>query len=307
MKKTIYQNEMPPTQMRAEDTVKVVRFGNRVELRWCNQTRKTEIHRLPPDERIQRQKSDITTIDTVTGEVITSERYKTRYHAVHELRDAYYLMLNNVRADNKSFEMTLRYNDDITDYKKLSRDMNNYHNAVRKLHPSYQYIDIIERGNRMTFHCHEYMLFDETITSEQQETLRSLWHEKGQTHLDTITDDKLDRIASYTTKYSTDIQPLDFACDIDPWHYCYQQYEKYTVEEQRAIKHYVKNYRLSFFPNGARIYRASRDLIRPLCYNTSVEDAMNEYQNATLLHSQTTKLTHDTSTNIYYYEQYMIT
>ena len=76
--------------------------------------------------------------------------YKTIQSATRELREAGRLMYNNVSPTGNCIMMTLTYRGKMPNHAKMSQDMNNYHNDIRKVESSYEYLDIIEIGNQHT-------------------------------------------------------------------------------------------------------------------------------------------------------------
>lgn len=112
--------------------------------------------------------------------------YKTIQSATRELREAERLMYNNVSPTGNCIMMTLTYRGKMPNHAKMSQDMNNYHNDIRKVESSYEYLDIIEIGNQHTYHCHEIIILDHTLSPSEGNTFRQLWHEKGYTWIQTI-------------------------------------------------------------------------------------------------------------------------
>ena len=216
-------------------------------------------------------------------------------------------MYANVRPTGNCIMMTLTYHGDMSNYSKMSQDINNYHNSIRKVESSYEYLDIIEIGNHYTYHCHEIMILDHRPSLSECNMFQQLWHGKGNTRITAINKRNYEFVISYLTLYGTaPILPQYLEDTPDIWNYDSDKYCQYSKKQQWQIKHYIKNLRLFHFPSGSHIVRASKGLIKPQKAEMTRQELLNLTKGNVPMFTETISVESDCFRNMYYYEQYKL-
>lgn len=303
MSKTITRKYLKsaPQQMDISDEIKVHQCGRYIET-------VSSKHKLRGNPSPIPRKSNSQIVDKGTGEIIT--KYKSIQNANRELGNAKRLFYTNFEKCKSCFIVTLRYKVEMKDYKKINCDLNNFHFKIRKSQPSYKYIDFPELGNHHTYHCHEVVFFDTELPSYQvNELFEPAWYPKGPVTVDSIGEHNCMETIKYLTQYATEpILPkcIDANENIDIWNYNNLDYSGYSEDEQKQIKHYIKNMRLFYYDNNAHIYRPSKQLQKPMTTNMNYSDLNALTDGIQPMFSETIKVQSENMSNTFYYSQYYL-
>lgn len=303
MSKIITRNYLgsAPQQMDKSDGIKVYQCGRYIETVSSN-------HKLRGNHSPIPRKSNSKNVDKETGEIIT--KYKSIQNVKRALGDAKRLFYTNFERCKSYFIVTLRYKVEMKDYKKINRDLNNLHFKIRKSQPSYKYIDFPELGNHHTYHCHEVGFFDAELPFYQIKKLfKSAWGSKGQVAVNSIGEHNCMKTINYFTQYASEpILPkcIDANENIDIWNYNNLDYSGYSKAEQKQIKYYIKNMRLFYYDNNAHIYRASKQLQKPMTTKMNYSDLNALTDGIQPMFSETIKVQSENMSNTFYYSQYYL-
>jgi hypothetical protein len=161
------------------------------------------------------------------------------------------LICNNFaadRADRQRF-ITLTYAENMTDEKQLHNDFKLFVRKLARRLPPFGYIVIVEPQGRGAWHAHMLVRFDEPVDYIDYDIVRELWGH-GRVQVDKL--DNTDNLGAYFIAYFTNWEIPDDQLD---------EYKDDIVEKNG--KKYIKGERLKFYPDYMKIYRASKDMIKP--------------------------------------------
>lgn len=186
--------------------------------------------------------------------------------------DLRYLINSNFTQEDSKQELfiTLTYKQNMQDEKQLYKNFNNF---MKKLQRGYKnqhefaYIAIMEPQGRGAWHCHLLLktLNQSTLTIPWCHIMRVWGH--GGIYVEKL---QTNNLGSYFVAYMSNAELNDDKIkelDID---------EKDITEKNG--KRFIKGERLKFYPDYMKIYRNSKNVVRPThiknnCYNEAVEVA----------------------------------
>ena len=220
-----------------------------------------------------------------TGEVFKCNHISNRSESIFQvgqslkrLRD--YINTNVVNPNNCKW-VTLTYEENMTNTKKLYKDFNNFITRARKKIGQFEYIVAMEPQGRGAWHCHCIMIFDQKAPFIPNEDMSKLWHQ-GFTSTKALND--IDNIGAYLTAYLGDMEfneenvKLLYEKGIDITKLKGKEIE---IEEDRNgekvlnKKQFIKGARLFMYPPKFNLYRCSRGIKKPkkiyLSYQTAKE------------------------------------
>lgn len=236
-----------------------------------------------------------------------SENINSMYKTLKRLR---YLINNNfVGAKNELF-VTLTYEENMQDTKRLYNDLDKFYKRLRYKYKgitSIDYLNVIEPQRRGAWHCHILMRFNDLdkiyipnkfIDNKPVDApLYDLWDRKGWVTIKSI--NEIDNIGAYLTAYLTDMK-LD---EVDPGYlqeYNINSYEIKTVDDKK----FVKGARLYMYPPGINIYRHSRGIKKPERIDMSYKKAKKYIGEATPTYLGKVNVKKDDFENNIIYEYY---
>lgn len=259
------------------DEVKVKSMGNIIEL----------VHRERVNNKIFIKKiSDDEYIDLRTGEVKQCNKIDNRAGNLNSIRQSLSrlrdLLNTNITDPSHCRWVTLTYDENMTDPKKLYEDFKNFNKRMRyKLSKdgfNYEYIVCMEPQGRGAWHAHLVMIFDVQapyIKNDSEDpkefTMQNIW---GHGFTKTKKLENVDNVGAYLTAYLGDMDMED--------------YQKLSDDEKKSMKIYgikeveikgsgekksiIKGGRLHMYPPKFNLYRCSRGIKKPIVtYETEIE------------------------------------
>lgn len=188
-------------------------------------------------------------VNPETGELIVfnhsvnrRERMADFRRSLSALRD---LILTNVVDLPRCFFVTITYDENISDKKRLQKDFPNFIKKVRRKYGRCEYIQVVEFQGRGALHCHVILIFDEVPSiSIGDEQIRKCWA-LGSVNSGPIT--SAEATAKYLTNYLFEYQLYREKWD----DYCKSKKQK-------------KGERVPFYESGSHLYNPSRGIRRPI-------------------------------------------
>lgn len=212
-----------------------------------------------------------------TGEIFEFNKIKDRSESKASLRRTFALIRDTINANIVDYSnirwVTLTYAENMTDTKRLYKDLVNFRKKVKYHIGNFEYISIIEPQGRGAWHSHELWIFDKKAPYVDQEWLeREIW-QNGYVKVKKL-DSNCDNLGAYLTAYLGDI-PLE---EYDGFISSGMEIKTVQVEQNgsKVDKHIVKGGRLSMYPPGMQIFRASRGVKRATVEYTTYEEAQKK-------------------------------
>lgn len=213
-------------------------------------------------------------LEISTGEIKEFNHIENRQQSYNSLRQTFkklrYLINNNFIGNQNELHITLTYEENMTDTKRLYTDFNKF---IKRLKYSYKdkttidYISVIEPQDRGAWHAHCLVRFNELekifIPNKFDKNkvpinapLYDLW---GHGYVTIKSIQEVDNIGAYLSAYLTDIELTE-----DNALKAMQNgntIEVKNVEGQE--KKFIKGGRLHMYPPGMNMYRKSKGIIPP--------------------------------------------
>lgn len=280
--------------------VTVIESGNIVEVRTMTSDTQTHIQKLNSEEYIH----------LATGEIKEMEHQTLRLDNTETLKQtfSYLRKLINTNITDKNINCcrfaTLTYAENMTDTKKLMKDLKNYHlrfnyYCKKKSIIPPEYITVIEPQERGAWHAHIIYIFNKKAPFIPNEVLYKIWG-KGFVNIKAI-DNKVDNVGSYLTAYITDIS-FDELQDIRLLSKANENDFKTidTVDSNgnKISKSYIKGLRLHLYPKGIRIFRHSKGVKLPKKYTCTYGEAMEKLKGSEKTFEKAIALIDDTGETV---------
>lgn len=233
-------------------TVKFYKYGNTLELTTAV-SNGIGILVLPDKKYLVLATGEIKDMDT--SAVTRKDNLLSVKQTMRKLRR---LIACNFEGGSNQLWVTLTFRDNVTDPKDAYKVFDIFMKRLKRRNADLLYIAIIEPQSSGRWHFH--VLLKDTINQKlviSNKDMSSLWGE-GFTSTKRLREG--DNVANYVLAYLTD---LDFY-DID--------------ENNSKSKRIVKGARLVLYKKGLRIYRASRNVARPIEAVTSKGDLLEYYE-----------------------------
>jgi len=282
--------------------VRLKTAGNVVELfysnRWGNG--QCPIKKLSKDEYL----------DTRTGEVKEFSKIENRSESKASLRETFKKVRDLINANTADVGrirfVTFTYKENMTDTKRLMRDLEKMRKRVKYQIGTFEYISVIEPQGRGAWHSHEIWIFGDKAPFVDQKWLESEMWGFGSVRVKKL--DDCDNIGAYLTAYLGDV-PLDECTDTDGnLHPCVLENELKIVEveenNQKVSKHIVKGGRLWMYPPKMNLYRASRGVKRAEVEYMAYEQAEKKIGAATPTFEKNFELVDDNFVRQFSYRYY---
>ncbi len=297
----MHQNQA--IELEAERAVCIYDCGNYLEARFDETGNKSHL----PYRRLSKNEF----IDTETGEVreyqSKSKEYKSLSATVQSLATARRLIYYNYYSSVFCCCNTIKYFSAMSDVRKLTNDLTNYHHRVKRLFEDYRFIDVIELGNNHAFHIHELLFFNQP-EDFNLDSFQQIWGNKGAVYSTSSFD--IISVNSYLTSYSSrNIYRPSFPgmSDINIWAYSKQNYQNLSPKEQSEIHHYIKNQRLRFYPIGFRNVRCSNNILKPERQYVSNQQFQELIRDFTLNYQGEITMNKSNNSTSHIYQQYLKT
>lgn len=149
--------------------------------------------------------------------------------------------------------LTLTYKDNMTDADKLRYDFGNFIKRIPEEFKPYKWICAVEPQQRGAWHCHVLFIYNHTVPFVHNDIIANAW-KQGFTSTRKV--DNVDDIGAYLCAYLTDVEAED---DVE-----YVTANMSIKEVNGKSKRYIKGGRLSYYPAGFRIFRFSRNCVKPV-------------------------------------------
>lgn len=298
--KKLEENVRPDTS----EEVRVKEMGNIVEVMYSDKKH--------GDITIKKLDSD-TYVDLRTGEVKTFNKIENRAGLLSEVRKSLGRLrdlLNTNIIDVKSCKwVTLTYEENMTDAKKLYEDFKNFNKRMRyylKDNP-YEYIVAMEPQGRGAWHAHMVMIFEGNAPYIANDIMSKIW---GHGFTTTKKLEDVDNVGAYLTAYlgDMDIEDLKNMSDEEIRNvsgFGIKEIET-EVDGKKISKSIIKGGRLHMYPPKFNIYRFSRGIKKPIVNYELEFEAQKKVSAATLTFEKTIELSDTDSTfkNILNYRHY---
>jgi hypothetical protein len=247
------------------DFVKVKRMNHLLEVRHSSKANyKSNIKKLDKDRYL----------DIGTGEIKEFTHIENRSQSYNSLRQTFKklsdLINNNFVGKGNELHVTLTYEENMTDTKRLYKDFKRFMTRLKrnfKDKSCIEYISVVEPQERGAWHCHVLLRFDdlETIYIPNQfdertkkpinAPLYEMW-EQGWVTIKSLKN--VDNIGAYLSAYLTDIELTE-----DSVKGVYEAGEELKVKEVQGKK-FIKGGRLHMYPPGMNLYRKSKGIVPPM-------------------------------------------
>lgn len=238
-----------------DDTVKVKDCGNIIELMWVDKlNRKARI--------VKVDKEHYYLADDVNKTLYQFEHNKNRLDdknsiraSLSKLRD---LINTNVSDVTHCRWCTFTYAENMTNTKRLYLDWQNCVRSLRRIYGKFEYIIAVEPQGRGAWHIHAILIFPFSAPYMDNSIVADCW---GQGFVKIKRLDDVDNVGAYLTAYLGDMELPEGS---EPGKYDTVKTVDYVDDNGKQLtKQYIKGARLSLYPPGMNIYRASRGIRKP--------------------------------------------
>ena len=272
------------------DEVRVKEMGNIVELMYSERTN----HKI-----LIKKISDTEYIDLRTGEIKQCNKIDNRadnFNSVRQslgrLRD---LLNTNITDTSKCRWVTLTYEENMTDPKRLYEDFKKFNMRMRYNGFKYEYIVCMEPQGRGAWHAHLVMIFDDKapyIKNDRKDpnelTMEKMW---GHGYTKTKKLEDVDNVGAYLTAYLGDMDMTEYKNLSDEEKNQMKIFGIKDVEVDGVSKSILKGARLHMYPPKFNLYRCSRGIKKPIVSYQLEEEAQKKVSAATLTFEKTIELT----------------
>lgn len=203
-------------------------------------------------------------VDLSTGEIKEFQHIENRSQSYKSLRATFkklrYLINNNFCGRKNELFITLTYEENMTDTKRLYEDMKNFMKRLKyqfKNSTTVDYLSVVEPQQRGAWHVHLLLKFNDLssvfIPSSE---LATLW---GHGFVKIKRVDGVDNIGAYLTAYLADLEltPETMAVAFQTGH---DVVEKEVDGQKKA---FIKGGRLHMYPPGMNLFRKSKGIAYP--------------------------------------------
>ena len=236
----------------------VTRMGDIVEVRTmtANPTGLRSITQISKDQYILNE----------TGEVKDYQHGENRACNVSSLKQTFskirhYINNNFTGAKNELF-VTLTYAENMTDVKRLYRDIDVFMKRLKRRFPGIEYFLVVEPQARGAWHCH--ILMKDTSSKKlyiPNSEMERLW---GHGWTTTKRLNHCDNIGAYLSAYLADIELSEYINLTGvPDHIEIRDVEMRDENGSLVSKRMVKGGRCYLYPSGMNIFRHSRGIVPP--------------------------------------------
>lgn len=281
--------------IKPDDLVTVTKMGNITEIQ--------HMEKMNTRQTIQKiSKHQYVVLET--GEVKDFELSANRSENINSLRKTMkkmrYLINNNFYGKKNELALTLTYEENMTDTKRLEEDLESFIDKLRyryKGKTKIEYMHVIEPQGRGAWHSHTLLRFDDLkYIYIPNDEIRKMW---GQGIVKVKHLNNVDNIGAYLTAYLTDIEFTDENVRLE--------HIGSTIEEKEVNgvkKQFIKGGRLFLYPPGMNLFRKSNGIKYPKRENMKYKDAKKEVGFAEPNFSSVTKIETDDFKNTISFEEY---
>ena len=278
------------------DEVRVKEMGNIVEV----------MHSEKTNHKIYIKKiSDSEYIDLRTGEVKQCEKIDNRAGNLNSVRQSLGrlrdLLNTNITDPSHCRWITLTYEENMTDPKRLYEDFKKFNMKMRYKGYKYEYIVAMEPQGRGAWHAHLVMIFDgkapyiKNDSKDPKEfTMESAW---GHGYTKTKKLEDVDNVGAYLTAYLGDMEMSDFKnlSEEEKDQMRIFGIKEVEIKGSTEKKSILKGARLHMYPPKFNLYRCSRGIKKPIItYETEIE-AQKKVSAGTLTFEKTIEISDNDS------------
>lgn len=187
------------------------------------------------------------------------------------LRDLRNLINANVTDPSTTLFLTLTYRENMQDTKKVYNDFQNFRKRLYNFYKFDKWIAVLEPQARGAWHLHVLLIFDREAPFIDNNVTAKQW-KQGFTSTRAVSD--VDNVGAYLSAYLSDIT-LEEAEEVG-MNTSYEELKDVQIPDEygnKIPKKVIKGGRLGLYPSGTRIWRCSRNCVRPEVYHTSNEQA----------------------------------
>ena len=281
--------------IKPNDLVTVTKMGNITEIQ--------HMEKMNTRQTIQKiSKHQYVVLET--GEVKDFELSANRSENINSLRKTMkkmrYLINNNFYGKKNELALTLTYEENMTDTKRLEEDLESFIDKLRyryKGKTKIEYMHVIEPQGRGAWHSHTLLRFEDLkYIYIPNDEIRKMWGQGIVTvkHLNNV-----DNIGAYLTAYLTDIEFTDENVRLE--------HIGSTIEEKEVNgvkKKFIKGGRLFLYPPGMNLFRKSNGIKYPEREKMTYKKAKKEVGFAEPNFSSVTKIENDDFKNTISFEEY---
>jgi hypothetical protein len=150
--------------------------------------------------------------------------------------------MNFIGSKNEKF-VTLTYAENMTDTERLYTDFEKFVKKLRYKYGNVDYVSAVEPQGRGAWHCHVLLKFNDydEIFIDNNKVIAKLWGH-GYTFTEGL--EQVDNVGAYLSAYLSNLP-------------------EETGNLDKHNKKYIKGARLSMYPSGMNIYRASKGIKKP--------------------------------------------
>lgn len=281
--------------------VQVKRTGNLLEVRYCPQAGLgCPIEKLDKDTFLELKTGEVREF---THHEKRTDDFQSLSRSLRRLRD---LINCNVTSARNCKWVTLTYEENMKCQERLYNDFKAFNSKLRRWlkrdgKSGYEYIAVAEPQKRGAWHLHCFLMFESAAPFIHYSVIQKAW---GQGAVDIRSLKNIDNVGAYLTPYLTDISLVEGLQDRNI------KGVRKAVETDESgtqiTKAYIKGGRLKYYPNGFRLYRASRGVKRPILFDCTEAEAMRMVGSARLTFEKTIRVSDDTgkTLNLINYRQF---
>ena len=214
-------------------------------------------------------KSSCVNLDT--GEVISFKRSEKRSDNKYEMYKTFATLRRvinlNFQGGHSELFLTLTYRTKMTEPEQLYQDFRVFWKRLRRKYPSVEYVAIVEPQHTGSYHLHVLIRrSDYALLYIPMEQLARLW-DFGAAHVQRLK--TVDNLGAY---FSAHLANVDLSNDNS------------DKPQQKSI---VKGARLNYYPARFKLYRCSRNIMRPKPQTMSYWEAKSMVSNLEKVYSNT--------------------
>lgn len=240
--------------------VRVTAMNHIVEVQYMQKmNRKNNIRKLDKDRYV----------DLRTGEIKDFEHIENRQGSLNSLRQTFkklrYLINANFLGQGNELHVTLTYEENMTDTKRLYADFKRFMTRFRRYCAdlgSLDYLSVVEPQGRGAWHFHLLLRFNDVKKVYiENSKIAELW-EQGYVKTKSMKD--IDNIGAYLSAYLADIElDAENLTYEDALAICNGTAEVVTKTVEGQEKKFIKGGRLYLYPSGMNLYRKSKGIAFP--------------------------------------------
>ena len=271
--------------------VQLKKTGNIQTIRYMQKKAKTNIKKIDKHNYV----------DLSTGELkgfankatTRADNQESAKHTFQKLRD---IINANITRPRKCKFLTLTYQENMTDEKRLTRDLTNFYKRFKTYCKNQkieypEYISVIEPQGRGAFHAHIILVYQKEAPFLPNNDICQLWRQ-GFTETKAVKG-VVNNVGVYLTAYFTDL-PFDEVQDIRMLDHAKGSDLKTvkTTDENgnKLPKAIVKGLRLTMYPAGMQIFRCSKGIKKPEITECTYAEARQSVGNSRLTYTSCKEL-----------------